>query len=66
MEALALPFLLLVGSLLAPAGRGQRPASTAMASPFGASTLQLGIGAGLLLLLAALGGSLGAFDLLGE
>jgi bacterial/archaeal transporter family-2 protein len=66
MEALALPFLLLVGSLLALQAAANVQLSAAMASPFGASTLQLGIGAGLLLLLAALGGSLGAFDLLGE
>ena len=65
MEALALPFLLLVGSLLALQAAANVQLSAAMASPFGASTLQLGIGAGLLLLLAALGGSLGAFDLLG-
>ena len=66
MEALALPFLLLVGSLLALQAAANVQLSAAMASPFGASTLQLGIGAGLLLLLAALGGSLGALDLLGE
>ena len=38
--------------------------SAAMVSPFGASTLQLAIGAALLLALATLAGSLGAFGLL--
>jgi bacterial/archaeal transporter family-2 protein len=64
MEALAIPFLLLVGGLLSLQAAANVQLSAAMASPFGASTLQLGIGAGLLLALAALGGSLGAFGLL--
>jgi transporter family-2 protein len=64
MEALAIPFLLLVGSLLALQAAANVQLSAAMASPFGASTLQLGIGAALLLLLAGIGGSLGAFGLL--
>ena len=66
MEALATPFLLMVGGLLALQGAANVQLATAMGSPFGASTLQLGIGALLLLALAALGGSLGAFELLGE
>src|SRR5215207_3048833 len=66
MEALALPFLLLVGSLLALQAAANVQLSTAMTSPFGASALQLGIGAALLVALAALAGSLGAVDLLGD
>jgi bacterial/archaeal transporter family-2 protein len=59
-------FLFFVGSLLALQAAANVQLSAAMASPFGASTLQLGIGAGLLLLLALLAGSLGALDLLGD
>jgi transporter family-2 protein len=66
MEALALPFLLLVGSLLAVQAAANVQLSTAMTSPFGASALQLGVGAALLLALAATGGSLGAVELLGD
>jgi transporter family-2 protein len=66
MEALAIPLLLVVGSLLALQAAANVQLSAAMRSPFGASTLQLGIGAGLLLALAALGGSLGAFGLLDD
>jgi transporter family-2 protein len=66
MEALALPFLLLVGSLLALQAAANVQLSTAMANPFGASALQLGIGAGLLIALAAVAGSLGAVELLGD
>ncbi len=53
MEALAIPFLLLVGALLAVQAAANVQLSAAMASPFGASTLQLGIGAAVLLALAA-------------
>jgi bacterial/archaeal transporter family-2 protein len=66
MEALAAPFLLLVGAALAVQGAANVQLATAMGSPFGASTLQLGIGALLLLALTALGGSLGAFQLLDQ
>jgi bacterial/archaeal transporter family-2 protein len=66
LEAVAIPFLLFVGSLLALQAAANVQLSTAMASPFGASTLQLGIGAALLLVLAGLSGSLGAFGLLDE
>jgi bacterial/archaeal transporter family-2 protein len=66
MEALALPFLLLVGGLLALQAAANVQLSTAMTSPFGASALQLGIGAALLLVLAAVAGSLGAVELLGD
>jgi bacterial/archaeal transporter family-2 protein len=66
MEVLALPLLLLVGSLLALQAAANVQLSTAMTSPFGASALQLGIGAALLVALAALAGSLGAVELLGD
>src|SRR5215203_5982058 len=66
MEALALPLLLLVGSLLAVQAAANVQLSTAMTSPFGASALQLGIGAVLLVALAALAGSLGAVELIGD
>jgi bacterial/archaeal transporter family-2 protein len=66
MEVLALPLLLLVGSLLALQAAANVQLSTAMTSPFGASALQLGIGAALLVTLAALAGSLGAVELLGD
>jgi transporter family-2 protein len=61
MEALAVPFLLAVGGLLALQAAANVQLATALASPFGASALQLGIGAALLLALAAAAGSLGAF-----
>jgi bacterial/archaeal transporter family-2 protein len=60
MEAFAIPFLLFVGSLLAVQAAANVQLSTATGSPFGASTLQLGVGAALLLLVAALAGSLDA------
>src|SRR5215218_8299223 len=66
MQALALPLLLVVGSLLSLQAAANVQLSTAMTSPFGASALQLGIGAAILVALAALAGSLGAVDLLGD
>jgi bacterial/archaeal transporter family-2 protein len=66
MEALALPFLLFVGGLLSLQAAANVQLSTAMTSPFGASALQLGIGAALLVALAATAGTLGAVDLLGD
>jgi bacterial/archaeal transporter family-2 protein len=66
METLAIPFLLLVGGTLALQAAANVQLSGAMASPVGASTLQLGIGAGLLVMLAAVAGSFGAFGLLDE
>jgi bacterial/archaeal transporter family-2 protein len=66
MEAFAIPFLLFVGSLLALQAAANVQLSTATGSPFGASTLQLGIGAGLLLVVAAVAGSLDAFGLLAD
>ena len=53
MEAFAIPFLLFVGALLAVQAAANVQLSTATGSPFGASTLQLGIGATLLLAVAA-------------
>ena len=61
MEAFAIPFLLFVGALLAVQAAANVQLSTATGSPFGASTLQLGIGATLLLAAAAVAGSLDAF-----
>ena len=66
MQPVAIPFLLLVGSLLAVQAAANVQLSAAMQSAFGASTLQLGIGAGLLLALAAVAGSLSAFELVGD
>jgi bacterial/archaeal transporter family-2 protein len=66
MEAFAIPFLLFVGSLLALQAAANVQLSTATGSPFGASTLQLGIGAGLLLVVAAIAGTLDAFGLLAD
>src|ERR687893_6744 len=45
MEALAIPSLLIVGGLLALQAAANVQLSTAMGSPFGASTLQLALGA---------------------
>jgi bacterial/archaeal transporter family-2 protein len=66
MEAAAVPFLLLVGSMLALQAAANVQLAGAMRSPIGASTLQLALGAALLLALAGAAGSLGAFDLLGD
>jgi bacterial/archaeal transporter family-2 protein len=66
METLAIPFLLFVGTLLALQAGANVQLAQALDSPFGASTLQLSIGAGLLVLVAAVVGSLGAIDLLGD
>jgi uncharacterized membrane protein YdcZ (DUF606 family) len=60
MGALAIPLLLLVGSLLAVQAAAIVQVSAATGNAFGASTLQLGIGAGLMLGAAALTGSLDA------
>jgi transporter family-2 protein len=66
MDALAIPFLLFVGSLLALQAGANVQLSAAVGSPIGASTLQLAIGAGLLLALTAVAGTLGAFDALAD
>jgi bacterial/archaeal transporter family-2 protein len=60
MEVLAVPFLLLVGALLAVQAGANVQLSAAMAHTVGASALQLTIGAALLIALAALLGSMGA------
>ena len=60
MEAFAIPFLLFVGALLAVQAAANVQLSTATGSPVGASTLQLGIGASLLLAAALVAGSLDA------
>jgi bacterial/archaeal transporter family-2 protein len=61
VEAFAIPFLLLVGTLLAVQAAANVQLSTATGSPFGASMLQLGIGATVLLAAAAVAGALDAF-----
>jgi bacterial/archaeal transporter family-2 protein len=62
MEAFAVPFLLAVGSLLALQAAANVQLSHAVGSPFGASTLQLALGAALLLALAAAVGPATALD----
>jgi bacterial/archaeal transporter family-2 protein len=66
MEAIAIPLLLFVGGLLAVQAAANVQLGAAAGSPFGAATLQLGIGALLLLLAAAVAGTVGAFGLLGD
>jgi len=66
MEALAIPLLLAIGGLLSVQAAANVQLSAATRSPFGAATLQLGIGASLLLLTAAVAGTLGAFGQLGD
>jgi bacterial/archaeal transporter family-2 protein len=65
MDALAIPILLAVGSLLALQAAANVQLSAATGSPFGAST-QLGIGASVLLAAAAVAGALGALALLDD
>ena len=66
MDALAIPILLAVGSLLALQAAANVQLSAATGSPFGASTLQLGIGASVLLAAGAVAGALGALALLDD
>jgi transporter family-2 protein len=66
MEAAAAVLLLPVGALLALQAAANVQLSTALRSPVAASTLQLGIGAALLLALAAAAGSAGALELLDD
>jgi transporter family-2 protein len=66
MEAFAIPFLLFVGALLAVQAAANVQLSGAVGSPFGASTLQLGIGAVVLFALALPAGALGALGVLGH
>jgi bacterial/archaeal transporter family-2 protein len=61
VEALLIPFALLVGGLLAVQAAANLQLSRALGSPVGGSTLQLGIAAVLLTALAALAGTLNAF-----
>ncbi len=63
MESLAVPYLVFVGSLLALQAAANVQLSSAMGSPFAASTLQLGIGAVILLVAAVIAGTFGAFGL---
>jgi bacterial/archaeal transporter family-2 protein len=64
MDVLLLLFAVLVGGLLAVQAAANLQLSVAVASPVGASTLQLGIAAALLTALAAAAGSLAAVGLL--
>ena len=66
MDLLAIPLLLAIGGLLAVQAAANVQLSTATGSPFGASTLQLGIAAALLLAAAAAAGTLGAFQLVAD
>jgi transporter family-2 protein len=66
MEAFAIPFLLFVGSLLALQAAANVQLSATVGSPFGASALQLGIGAAILGTAAAAAGALGAFQVLDQ
>jgi transporter family-2 protein len=61
-----IPLLLLVGALLTVQAGANVQLSAATRSPFGASALQLGLGAALLLGLAALLGTLGALGLVDD
>ena len=64
MEAFAIPFLIFVGGLLALQAAANVQLSSAVGSPFGASTLQLGIGAAVLFALALPAGALGVLGVL--
>jgi transporter family-2 protein len=66
MDTIEIPFLLFVGSLLALQAAANVQLSGAVGSPFGASTLQLGIGAAVLFALAVPVGAFGAFGVLGH
>jgi bacterial/archaeal transporter family-2 protein len=66
MEFLAIPLLLGIGAMLALQAAANVQLSTATGSPFGASTLQLGIAAALLLAAATAVGTLGAFELVAD
>jgi len=66
MEAVAIPLLLAVGALLALQAAANVQLSAAVGSPFGASTLQLSIGAALLLAVAAAAGTITRLDAVGD
>jgi len=65
MEGFAIPYLVIVGALLALQAAANVQLNSAMRNAFAASTLQLAIGAALLLAAAAVAGTLGAFGLVG-
>jgi transporter family-2 protein len=60
MEALAIPYLLVVGALLAVQAGANVQLSAALGSPVRASALQLALGAAILVVLAAVVGRIGA------
>jgi bacterial/archaeal transporter family-2 protein len=62
MQAFAIPFLLVVGALLALQAAANVQLSAALGSPFTASTLQLGLGAAVLLALALAIGAVAHLD----
>ena len=64
MELFAIPLLLAVGGLLSLQAAANVQLSAAAGSPVGGATLQLGIGAAILLAAAAAAGTLGAVSLL--
>jgi transporter family-2 protein len=64
METYAIPLLLTVGALLAIQAAANVQLAGAVDSPFGGSTLQLAVGAALLLSAAVAVGSIGAFELI--
>jgi transporter family-2 protein len=64
MEAFAVPFLLIVGGLLAVQAAANLQLATSVGSPLGGAALQLSIGAVLLTVVAAVVGTLGALDAL--
>ena len=66
MTTLAVPFLLAVGGLLALQAAANVQLAGSMRSPLGGAALQLSIGAVLLVGLAALLGSIGALERLGD
>jgi transporter family-2 protein len=66
MDLLAIPFLLSVGALLALQAGANVQLAAALGNATAASALQLSIGAALLITAAALAGTLGAADELGD
>ncbi|MGE6784049.1 DMT family transporter [Ensifer adhaerens] len=66
METLFVPLALLAGGLLAVQAGANAQLSKAVGSPFAATTLQLAIGTGLLLLVAVLTGTITALDAVPE
>jgi bacterial/archaeal transporter family-2 protein len=62
MEAVFVPLSIVAGGLLAVQAGANAQLSKATGSPFAATTLQLGVGVALLMLVAGLSGSLGALS----